>query len=277
MISKKLTSKEIDFILYIANYQDDSGKVMSVYYKDICEQINISIQKFYDILNSLSEKGIITYKKEEYADVSVIINDNDFTGKDFKKGYLKVAKTNFQDEKFTSLKAGSKLLYLYMQRFTAGKHSFVAKFYSDFCKLLGVKKKTVQAYIHELKAASLLFVSLKRNKAYNYEVNVKNSTVLHYKNNLPHESEGRLSNLSAFIRRNFRRMLPKSSSKADKAVRDIVNLTDTQRAKEYPDFTQRIVDAIKESFRIQLSEGKDKPIINAAYVNKCLTEKLQIA
>lgn len=274
MIEKKLTSKEIDFVLYIANYQDQSGKVMSVYYKDVCEGIHISVQKFYDILNDLSQKEILTYKKEEYADVSVVLNGNDFTDKDFSNGYLKVGAIDFQNEKFAKLKAGSKLLYLYMQRFTNGKHAKVAKFYEDFSELLGVKKKTIQAYIHELKNAALLFVSLKRNKAYNYEMNIRNSTVIHRKLRVPHEIEGHTSNFSSFISRNFKRMLPKDKDKAQKAIQDTVNLIDSQRAKKYNDFTDRVVAAIKESFRIQILEGKKKPVLNAAYVNKCLTESL---
>lgn len=274
MIEKKLTSKEIDFILYISNYQDRSGKIMSVYYKDICESIHISVQKFYDILNDLSQKGILTYKKEEYADVSVVLTGNDFSDNNFSNGYLKVGTIDFQNERFTKLKAGSKLLYLYMQRFTSGKHAKVAKFYEDFCELLGVKKKTIQAYIHELKDAALLFVSLKRNKAYNYEMNVRNSSVIHKKWPIPHEIEGHTSNFSSFISRNFKRMLPKDKEKAQKAIHDTVSLIDTQRAKKYNDFPDRVVTAIKESFRIQILEGKKKPILNAAYVNKCLTANL---
>lgn len=46
MVSCQLSSKEIDFILYIAKFQNESGIISSVYYKDVCSAISISIQKF---------------------------------------------------------------------------------------------------------------------------------------------------------------------------------------------------------------------------------------
>ncbi|MBR2045333.1 MAG: hypothetical protein IJ958_04265, partial [Agathobacter sp.] len=98
MIKKGATSKEIDFILHIALYQDMSGTVESVYYKDICNAISVSHTKFYDILNSLSEKELISYKKLNRADVCVQLLENDFRGNSFKKGskgYLKVGTIDF--------------------------------------------------------------------------------------------------------------------------------------------------------------------------------------
>ena len=131
MIKAKLSSREIDFILYIARFQNDSGTVQSVYYKDVCETIHISIQKYYDIIESLTAKQLIRWEKENPDDIIVHMIGNDFTSKDFTQGYLNVAGKDFLSTKFHNLKAGSKLLFLYMQRFVNGKHMLIHNFY-DF-------------------------------------------------------------------------------------------------------------------------------------------------
>ena len=172
MISSRLSSKEIDFLLHIALCQSESGVVESVYYKDICNAIGVSIQKFYDILKTLSDKNLIICSKVNTADVRVILCNNDFSAANYAKGtsgYLNVAQNDFNSKKFREMKAGSKLLYLYSQRFINGKHMLLDNFYEEFCSLLGVVKKSLQQYIHELRKKKLLFVSKKRNKTYNYE------------------------------------------------------------------------------------------------------------
>lgn len=44
MIKQKLTSAEINFLLYLSHFQDDTGLVRGVYYKEICESLNLSYQ-----------------------------------------------------------------------------------------------------------------------------------------------------------------------------------------------------------------------------------------
>lgn len=41
MLTAHLTKAEVDFMIEISHYQDDSGKVYGVYYKDVCEAIGI--------------------------------------------------------------------------------------------------------------------------------------------------------------------------------------------------------------------------------------------
>ena len=167
MISNKLTSKEIDFILHIAMYQDDTGRVISVYYKDVCTSIDVSNQGFYNILNSLRDKKMISYEKKHRADIQVVLIGNDFSGRNFEQGYLKVAGSDFGSKKFRELKAGAKLLYLYMQRFTNGKHMLVQNFYEEFSRIFSIGKKCLQTWLTELKKKFLLFKSVNRNKANN--------------------------------------------------------------------------------------------------------------
>ncbi|MCR4999520.1 MAG: hypothetical protein K6A05_06765 [Lachnospiraceae bacterium] len=273
MIKAKLSSCEIDFLLYIGQYQSEAGVVESVYYADICEKLGFSIQKFYDILHSLSEKGLIACNKNNPSDVAVTLLGNSFSSVDFSSGnvpgYINLAQHKFLDAKFKELKAGSKLFYLFSQRFIMGKHMLVENFYNTFCELFNVARKTLQMYIHELKKRKLLFISRKRNKNYNYEMTMKPSTVLFDKNILPREKGLYEDNIVQMIERNFQKYLPNPDFRGKyKDLEDIAALTEQKRALKHENFVSLIVLAIKGSIGQQRREGKKKPVINAALVNK---------
>ena len=279
MIKKGATSKEIDFILHIALYQDMSGTVESVYYKDICNAISVSHTKFYDILNSLSEKELISYKKLNRADVCVQLLENDFRGNSFKKGskgYLKVGEIDFVKKEFRDLKAGAKLLYLYMQRFKQGKHMLVGNFYEEFSKRIQCAEKSIQKYLRELKENGFLYVSKKRNKAFNYEMTMKISYELHSEKNIQKEHSFYLENIKELIRRNFARYMPEDIEEEETVLKDIADLTKAKRAAQHKDFVSLIVDAASCSIKQQKKEKKKNPKLNAALVNTHLTELLRI-
>lgn len=276
MIEHKLSSCEIDFILYIARYQDEAGCVESVYYKDVCEKISISIQKFYDIIESLKGKGLILAKKSRPSDIKIVLIGNSFEQVDFEHGkvpgYLNVAQNQFSKDEFREMKAGSKLLYLYSQRFLNGKHMLVENFYNDFCRIFQVSKKTLQYYVHELKEKKLLFISRKRNQYYHYEMTMKPSTVLFViKDIIPNEKSLYEDNIVHLIERNFKNYLPEPVSGYRQALHQIAGLATQQRASEHSDFVSLIVSAIKSSLLQQKKEKKDNPVINAALVNKWLS------
>lgn len=276
MISERLSSAEIDFVLLIAKYQSENGTVESVYYKDVCSDLGISIQKFYDIIHSLSDKNFIVYEKLNGADIRIHFVENDFTNANYNKGglgYISAAHNNFASKKFTELKAGAKLLYLYSQRFTSGKHMLLENFYNEFCKLLGVAKKTIQAYVHELKERKLLFISKKRNKAYNYEIMMKRSTVLHLDTlQLLREKDYYINNIVSLIKRNFKKYVDGCDSRV---LQDIACLAVGNRTSSYKEPVKLVIKAIKKSLHLQQKEGKDKVVLNTALVNKCLTGVLE--
>lgn len=271
MIANKLSSKEIDFVLHIALYQDESGCVESVYYLDVCKAIKISYQKFYDILYSLYDKGMIIYEKKNYSDFAVTLQGNSFDDVDYTSknvpGYVNVAQNEFNDEQFMSLKAGSKLLYLYSQRFINGKHMLVENFYNEFCRLFNVVRKTMQYYVHELKEAKLLFINIKRNMAYHYEMMMKRSTVLYRKQmDIPSENHTYENNIASLIRRNFKRYLPDPA--AGDPLNQIASLVTQKRSKQHKNIVDLLINAIKSSIKQQKDEGQKNPILNAALVNK---------
>ena len=276
MIANRLSSSEIDFILYISKFQSNGGTVESVYYKDVCTKIGISTQKFYDILHNLTKKGLISWVKNNPSDLSVTLSGNSFVNVDFSSkhvpGYVNIAQNKFQETWFLDMKAGAKLLYLYSQRFLMGKHMLVENFYVDFCKLFGVVKKTLQEYIHELKIRKLLFISMKRNTAYHYEMTMKRSSVLYDKGILPNENSLYEHNLVKMMERNFKKYLPDPEADGSiLALKQIAALAVQKRSLRKDNFPFLIANAIRNSILQQKQEGKKQPVINAALVNKLIT------
>ena len=71
MIEQKCTSNEIDFLCYISMYQDITGRVTGVHYKDVCDATGMSIQGYYDTKASLEDKGFIICDKRDYSDCDI--------------------------------------------------------------------------------------------------------------------------------------------------------------------------------------------------------------
>lgn len=81
MMGADLSKNEIDVLLYIARYQDDTGHIIGGHYKDVCDAIGISFQGYYDVLGALERKEIISCEKKCYYDKDITILDNNFAGK----------------------------------------------------------------------------------------------------------------------------------------------------------------------------------------------------
>lgn len=156
IIQANLTSSELNFIVYLSHFQDDTGTIIGVYYKDICEAIKISYQTFYDVLRSLSEKGIISYKKKNYSDWDITILNNDFSYENaLKEGYISMGHDIFNDPEFYRLKTPEKLLAIHIMRASgAGSRRYcigIEKFYEQYRNVFGVTKRVLQGYIKNLR------------------------------------------------------------------------------------------------------------------------------
>lgn len=88
------------------------------------------------------------------------------------------------------------------------------------------------------------------------------------------EKQYYVDNIAALIRRNFKGLTQNSD---DKSVKDIASLAEQERAKKYCNFISLIIDAIKMSVTRQKQEGKDKEklMLNAELVNKCLSDVIE--
>lgn len=156
MCHENITSNEIDFILYIAKYQDDTGLIRGVYYRDICEALGISVQAFYDVMESLTAKGLIAWSKQSRydRDIRLVGNDTSYEGA-YSEGYIKANHAFLSSREFRAMKAGAKLLALECLRFSLINHaSFrmgISKFVMKYGELLHVSRRTLRVYLNEIK------------------------------------------------------------------------------------------------------------------------------
>lgn len=168
LIKKEATSAEIDVLLYVSKYQNNQGIAEGMYYKSICEDLNIAYQTFYDAKESLVQKGIISVQKNHYLDNDITILDNDFTDPEmYHKGYINTNHELFACSQFRNMKAGAKLLAMDLMKnnLTSKKsyHCMTTKFFAQFTEKLNICKRTLQQYIKELR---LLFHIGVKDKQY---------------------------------------------------------------------------------------------------------------
>ena len=155
LLRADLSRAEMDFILHISHYQDDSGCVSGIYYRDICNALQISYQTFYDVLHSLQVKEIISVTKAYYGDWDVTILDNSF--QDGITGYVSTGDDLFLDPEFQKCGPQEKLLALEFLKIAknpsnGGKYKIgKEKLYEKYCKLFSVTKRVFLRYLHRLR------------------------------------------------------------------------------------------------------------------------------
>ena len=164
LFHKKLTGKEIDFLVVLSFYQDKRGVVQGMHYRKMMEEAGMSAQSFYDCMRSLEVKGVIR-AVGVHNDYDIALTDNDFTvytDEDYKAGRVKYVSTNcrlFRDCNFRRLKPKQKLLVMALYQIqSAGVPNGVQsyrigreKFYQKYTRLLDVSCRTLQKYLKMLK------------------------------------------------------------------------------------------------------------------------------
>lgn len=112
MIEAESTADEWDFILHISRIQDEFGQA-NIYYKDVVNSIGISISHFYEVKDSLIQKGII----EELNINSGIywtlrIRDNMFIYEEDFKAYVNTNRDFLHENDFLEAKRNIKILVM---------------------------------------------------------------------------------------------------------------------------------------------------------------------
>lgn len=244
----QLTKAEVDFMIEVSHYQDDTGKIYGVYYKDICKAIGVSYQTFYVTMYNLAEKGLISLKKDFYSDWDIIIADNDFSYPEaLQEGYISTGHDMFYNKKFRALKANEKLLAMQFLKIAgAGKryHVGVDVLYDKFSKLLQVSKRTIQVYLGKLKTFFSIGI---KDKMYWIT-----PMVAVYKNNAPRD----LNNLSNHLGRvACRRNKVVYTSKGFKETTELIS----QYSQELGIKTANVfLKAVKDSIRKVNETIRDK-------------------
>ena len=156
MIAAHLTNKEIDFLLYVSRFQDNNGHVSGIYYKELCAEMGMSFQSFYDVMESLEEKHFIKKEKCHSSDYDITILDNVYTGENYHHdGYINTNHSIFFSKDYLGMKAGAKLLAIKLMALThAGKGEFrigVKLFYKKYAGLFEVTKRVLGIYLMQVK------------------------------------------------------------------------------------------------------------------------------
>lgn len=165
---RDLTNKELDLLLYLSRYQEETGVVRGVYYKNVCTEMKMSVQSFYLAKAALENKGIIKSVKVHFTDFDITICDNDWSEKSYRESYINTNHEIFYSPDFLRLSAGEKLFAIILLRINlVNKGSFrigVKNLYRTYCARLGVVKRVLQRYLTNLK--SLFAIGIKEGLYY---------------------------------------------------------------------------------------------------------------
>lgn len=109
-----ISSKEIDVLLWISLRQNQFGLVNNVKYYDICNDINISHQEFYNsIYNLVAYKYLtVTSRSRKYGWDIKILNNIFLDEDDDKQRYLTINRKFLYEESFLKLRSNEKKLIL---------------------------------------------------------------------------------------------------------------------------------------------------------------------
>jgi hypothetical protein len=159
MIEEDLTGLEINFILYLVKTCNAQGETTGIYYSEIMEGINCCKASFYELRDSLTEKGYITWQKNHSADIDVQLMGNDFTdgmGTIIYENYLNTNIFILNDKSFYALRAGAKRLALELiKRAAAGQKDklwFIPyNQYRKLSKKMNISVRMIKEYFGDLK------------------------------------------------------------------------------------------------------------------------------
>lgn len=152
--NKKITSKEIDVLFWIAKRQDAYGRTFGVKYHDVCTDTKISYQEFYNCIAGLENKTFIrVMNRNARQGWDIEILENIFaSAQDDKKRYLNINKDFFYSHTFIKLKANEKkiLLKILLQRPKNNKAFFLR--IDTIINWIGTDNiQLIRSYIYKLK------------------------------------------------------------------------------------------------------------------------------
>lgn len=153
---KNLSSVEMDFLLYVARFQNLKGCIIGVHHKDVEQGAGICKQSFYSAMRGLEDKGVIRVEKNARTDWDITILDNDFSYEEaWNEGYVNLYRKVFRTNKFLKLKVREKWMLMYFMKITHDNgHSYrirTKNFYKKFAEELKVTKRVIRSYLHSLR------------------------------------------------------------------------------------------------------------------------------
>jgi hypothetical protein len=149
----ELTTKEMDIVLYVAIHQDDQGRLLDTYYRDICNAYHMCGQSFYSSLSALQDKGIVVYERKNQI-FSIKLLDNDFSSeKSYQEGYIDLSDNIYRSCEFNYLTAKEKVLFFHLMKQTDMNSKYqiqIEMFFEEYSKLLHIQERTLKNYLYSM-------------------------------------------------------------------------------------------------------------------------------
>lgn len=251
-LEKNLTSAEMSFLVYISHYQNEAGTAIGIYYKDVCQTLEISVQTYYNVLDSLQRKEIISLQRVSDIDYDVTILGNDFSDQNYQEGYINTNRKVFYAEDFLTLKAPEKLMIMELMRAAYCNHGKYIiekeKFYEKYMRLFRVTKRVIRGYLGSLR--KFFQVVLQHGK---YAI-VPKKYIFDKSEQTETEMYAQKVVQAGCRRQRIRNM-------SEKAIKDTVVLWNQYRSC-VEDISKALMDAIKKSIRIiNMYNAPKEPIV----------------
>ncbi len=270
---KNLKSTEMDFLLFVARFQNLKGEITGVHHSMVTKGTGMCKQSFYAAMRGLEQKGIIEVTKRSEIDWDILILDNDFSHKGaFQKGnegYINLHRKVFHTKRFQNLKAHEKYMLMYFLKCThknSGSYRIGTKtFYEKFKNELHVSCRVIRSYLHKMRY--FFSIGIKRGLYYiTYKSGIFEQTA---------EKGVEDTELEAFVEAWCRRLKIKSPSPGQ--IHDTARLYKQYRPTMqamgknllcfYPILGQAIQDTVQEEI------PKNRKL-NPAFVHKKVREAL---
>lgn len=165
MLEDSITSNEISVLIWLALYQDEYGRTFNVKYKDVCKDMIVSFQGYYDCVNGLEEKGYVRTIARNYTsgwDIE-ILNNSFVSREDDKKRYLNINRDVFFEKNFLDLKANEKkILMKVIMEYRPERDYYIN--ITQIGKWIGIENmQLLRSYIEKIK----IFFRIGYKKKYN--------------------------------------------------------------------------------------------------------------
>jgi len=174
-INPSISSAQIDVLLWIARRQDAFGRVFYVKYSEVCKDIGISHQEYYNCIQSLVDENIIRVinRHNRYGWDFEILNNAFIGSEDDKDRYLNINRNFLFSKAFIGLRSNEKKLILkILLEKIEGKEFYL--FISTVTKWTGIKnRQLIRSYLDKLKTFFTVSFFTKgknnRNKSYKHK------------------------------------------------------------------------------------------------------------
>lgn len=170
-----ISSAQIDVLLWIARRQDTFGRVFCVKYSEVCKDVGISHQEYYNCIHSLVDENIIRVinRHNRFGWDFEILNNYFADRASDKNRYLNINRNFLFSKAFIGLRANEKKLILkILLEKIEGKEFYL--FISTVTKWIGItNRQLIRSYLNKLKTFFSVSFFTKgknnRNKSYKHK------------------------------------------------------------------------------------------------------------